>query len=309
MKKDRSDAPLIAIVGPTASGKTGLAVRLAAEYGGEIICADSRTVYRGLDIGTAKPTAEEQRLVPHWGIDLVDPGERFTVADFKEYAVNKIAEIRARGHVPFLVGGTGLYVNAVVYDYQFPSEVDMSIRRRYESMSLPELYEYCEKNNVKLPENNKNKRHVVNAILRKGQEVKRRIGPSENTYVVGISTSIQELKERIRLRAHEIWTSNVMDEAQQAAQKFGWDNEAMTGNIYPLIKKVIDGEMTTAEARERFVVLDRQLAKRQMTWLKRDKHITWLSREDAYVYCAQLLDKLNKPCYDDKVNTVGEDND
>jgi len=286
--------PLMVVVGPTASGKTGLAVRLATEYGGEIICADFRTVYRGLDIGTAKPTAEEQRLAPHWGIDLVDPGERFTAADFKEYAVNKIAEIRARGHVPFIVGGTGLYVNAVVYNYQFPPEPSVADRQRFAAMSLNDLYEHCSKHNVKLPENDKNKRYVVNAILRQGQEVKRSSRLLSDTYVVGISTDKQELNERIRLRAQDIWSGDVVDEAQRAATKFGWDNEAMTGNIYPLIKKVIDGEITVDEARECFVILDRQLAKRQMTWLRRDEYITWLPRDSAYTYCAQLLDSLNK---------------
>ena len=110
----RSQLPLIVIVGPTASGKTGLAIRLAREFGGEIISADSRAVYSGLDIGTAKPTEEEQQLAPHWGIDSALPSERFTAADFKQYAVQKIAEIRSRGHVPLLVGGTGLYVDSVV---------------------------------------------------------------------------------------------------------------------------------------------------------------------------------------------------
>src|SRR5215216_6778680 len=111
--------PLITIVGPTASGKTSLAVELAEQFGGEIICADSRTVYRGMDIGTAKPSKADQKRVPHWGIDLVDPDQKFSAADFKVYANQKIKEIRARGHIPFLVGGTGLYVDAVIFDYQF----------------------------------------------------------------------------------------------------------------------------------------------------------------------------------------------
>ena len=100
--------PLVVIVGPTASGKTALAVRLASHYNGEIICADSRTVYKGMDIGTAKPTAEERALAPHWGLDLVEPNEGFSAADFKAYATATIDQIRARGAVPFLVGGTGL---------------------------------------------------------------------------------------------------------------------------------------------------------------------------------------------------------
>ena len=112
------DKPLIVILGPTASGKTGYAVRLARLIDGEIICADSRTVYRGMDIGTAKPTAAEQNGVPHWGLDLVEPNQSFNLHDFMVYANSKIGEIRARGHVPMLVGGSCLYINGVIYHYE-----------------------------------------------------------------------------------------------------------------------------------------------------------------------------------------------
>ncbi len=106
-------------MGPTGSGKTGVAIEIAREIGGEIISADSRAIYKGMDIGTAKPDMVERRGVPHWGIDLVEPGERFTVADWKEYTEEKIGEIEGRGKIAIVVGGTGLYVDALVYDYQF----------------------------------------------------------------------------------------------------------------------------------------------------------------------------------------------
>src|ERR1700758_1680789 len=159
--------PLVVIVGPTASGKTKLAVELAEKFGGEIICADSRTVYRGMNIGTAKPTEEERRRVPHWGLDLVDPDQRFTAADFKSYAEQKISEIRARGRMPFLVGGTGLYIDGVIFDYRFGTAPDEKLRAQLEKMSLEELHEYCAKNNIMLPENDKNKRYVIRAIEQK----------------------------------------------------------------------------------------------------------------------------------------------
>ena len=113
------ELPLVVIVGPTASGKSATAMDVARAFNGEIICADSRTVYKGMDIGTAKPTAEDRAEVQHWGLDLVQPDERFTAADFKFYAQQKIAEIRARGHLPIVVGGTGLYVDGLIFDYQF----------------------------------------------------------------------------------------------------------------------------------------------------------------------------------------------
>ena len=120
--------PLVVIVGPTASGKTGLAIELAEKYNGEIICADSRTIYRGMDIGTAKPTLKERQGVVHWGLDLVEPGEAFSAADFKAYADDKIANIRSREKVPFLVGGTGLYIDAVIFNYQFGTTADPVLR-------------------------------------------------------------------------------------------------------------------------------------------------------------------------------------
>ena len=153
----RSEPPLVVIVGPTASGKTAVAIELAGRFDGEIICADSRTIYKGMDVGTAKPSAKEQAAVPHWGLDLVEPGERFTAADFQRYAVAKIAEFRARGRVPFLVGGTGLYVDAVLFGYEFGPEATARQRQELEGWSLLQLQEYCVKNNIKLPENSQNK--------------------------------------------------------------------------------------------------------------------------------------------------------
>ena len=114
-----SNKDTIVILGPTGSGKTRVAIEIAKKINGEIISADSRAIYKGLDIGTAKPTPEEQAQIPHWGINLVEPGDRFTVADWKTYAEQKITEIKQRGHVPLVVGGTGLYIDSLLYNYQF----------------------------------------------------------------------------------------------------------------------------------------------------------------------------------------------
>ena len=285
-----SEKPLIVIVGPTASGKTGLAVRLAKQFGGEIISADSRAVYRGLDIGSAKPSIDEREDVPHWGIDIVEPNQRFTAVDFQRYATEMIAAIRARGHVPFLVGGTGLYVDSILYDYQFPAVAD-DLNRRDELMklSLEELYEYCLKNNVELPENAKNKRYVVNNILRKGRILKRKETILANTVVVGISTEKTILRTRIEKRAADMFASGIVNEALELAKKHGWEGEAMTGNIYPLIHDYTDECITKDEAVQKSIVQDWQLAKRQNTWFRRNEHVVWLSADDAYTYVAHRL--------------------
>lgn len=283
--------PLIAVVGPTASGKTSAAISLAKELNGEIICADSRTVYKGMDIGTAKPTLDEQAGVPHWGLDLVEPGDYFTVADFKEYALKKIDEIRSRGHVPFLVGGTGLYVDAILFDYQFGPPADPEERAQLEKMSLEDLHDYCRKNSISLPENKLNKRYVIRAIEQKSTSAKGRNVPIENSIIVGIATNREELRSRIEQRSEQIFESGVVDEATILGKKYGWDNEAMTGNIYPLVHSYLEGALTYSQMVEKFTTLDWRLAKRQLTWLKRNKFIHWLPLTEVHGYVAGLLVK------------------
>ena len=124
----KEPSPVIVIVGPTGSGKTSVAIEVAKEVGGEVVAADSRTIYKGMDVGTAKPSLAERGGVPHWGFDLVEPGERFTVADGKKYAEERIEEIRGRGHVPLVVGGTGLYVDALIFNYHFTQNVQKSCK-------------------------------------------------------------------------------------------------------------------------------------------------------------------------------------
>lgn len=281
--------PLIIIVGPTASGKTSLAIKLAQRYGGEIICADSRTVYRDMDIGTAKPTLEERELVPHWGLDLLSPGERFTAADFKRYALEKIDEIRERGRVPFLVGGTGLYVDSVVFDYEFGGIIDESQRKKLEVLSVEELQKYCLENNIIVPENDKNRRHLIRAIEQRGISAKRRVDPIGTSVIVGISTDRNLLRTRIEHRAEQLFENGVVDEAIMLGKKYGWHGEAMTGNIYPLVYQHLNKEISMQELQQKFITLDWRLAKRQLTWLKRNKFIQWKSLTEAEHYLSEVL--------------------
>ena len=283
------ELPLIVIAGPTASGKTALAVRLAERFGGEIICADSRTIYTGMDIGTAKPTCDERANVPHWGLDLVEPGGRFTVADFKAYAEQKIAEIRERGNVPFLVGGTGLYIDAIVFDFAFAGEANEVLREQLEQMNVQELQKYCENNNIKLPENDHNKRYLIRAIERKNVTVKRRETPIDNTIVVGITTNRETLRTRIALRSEQLFANNVVEEATILSKKYSWDSEAMTGNVYPLVRKYIAGELDETGLRREFEISDWRLAKRQMTWLRRNPYIMWGTIEASEHYLSRIL--------------------
>lgn len=287
-------APLVVIVGPTASGKTALAVDLAMRYEGEIICADSRTVYKGMDIGTAKPTPEERQSVPHWGLDLVEPNERFTASDFQQYAREKIAEIRGRGKVPFLVGGTGLYVDGVLFDYEFGSDADHALRDHLEKYSINELHDYCKNNNINLPKNSSNKRYIIRAIEQKSINNRRKVQPLKNAIIVGIATDRNELRTRIELRAEQLLQSGVVEEAKKLGNKYGWNSEAMTGNIYKLIHQYVEGNLNLSEVKQRFIIKDWQLAKRQLTWLRRNQFIKWMSLEEATNYIGVQLETWRK---------------
>lgn len=290
-KSESATAPLVVIAGPTASGKTGLAIELAKKYNGEIICADSRTVYRGMDIGTAKPTVTERANIPHWGLDLVEPGEKFTAYDFKAYADAKIEEIRRRGNTPFLVGGTGLYIDAVVLGYEFADSFDGALRSALENKTLEELHLYCKSNNILLPENSKNKRHVVNAILRKNISVKGRSEPDQNTIVVGLSTDKEVILARMKVRAEQLFNDGVVNEAITLGKKYGWEAEVLKSNVYRVIKDSLYVPIPPAEMINRTVTLDWQLAKRQLTWLRRDTFIKWLNVDGAREYISERLAK------------------
>lgn len=280
--------PMIVIVGPTASGKSSLAIQLAKQCNGEIICADSRTVYKNMDIGTAKPTLQDQQEVPHWGIDLVEPGETFTAADFKKYALQKAQQIRKRGRIPFIVGGTGLYIDGVIFDYEF-GKPQPELRKMLETLSLEELKIHCANNNIDLPENENNRRYVIRAIEQKSINNKRLNTIIDNVVVVGIATDRNDLRQRISDRADQLFKEGMLEEAQKLGEKYGWDSEAMTGNIYKLARQYLDGKLTVDELKQANKTADWKLAKRQLTYFKRNPYIKWLNLKDAHEYISFLL--------------------
>lgn len=269
-------APLIVIVGPTASGKSDLAMQIARRHDGEIICADSRTVYKGLDIGTAKPSLQDRQEIPHHLLDVVGPDQEFSVADFKRLALAAIADIGSRGKLAIMVGGTGLYVDAVLFDYQFGPRADSALRQQLEAMSITELQEHCSKNNIKIPENNQNKRYLVRAIEVGGLQADHKVMRS-NTLVVGLSINSEELLPRIIKRAEVMLKAGILDEVRHGGAQYGWEHEAMSGNIYRIMRRHLDGEIALHEALHDSVRSDIQLAKRQRTWLKRNPSIKWVT--------------------------------
>lgn len=273
-----SNIKLITILGPTASGKTDLALALAEAVGGEIICADSRTIYRGMDIGTAKPTAEEQTRVPHHLLDVVDPGETLSVAAFKTLAEGAMAGIAARGKIPFLVGGSGLYIDAVLFDYQFPAEADPARRRQLEAMTDDELRELLAAEDVTAYEaiDTRNRRRLIRAIETAGQDRSRRSQVRPRTLVLGLALNKEVMQLRIASRIEKMLSQGLLDEVRHVGETYGWDSEAMSGIGYRAFKDVVLGTKTVAEGAAEFARGDAMLVKKQLTWFKRNPAIQWL---------------------------------
>ena len=269
----------IAILGPTAAGKTNLAIQLAKGHNGEIVCVDSRTVYRGLDIGTAKPTRKEQELVRHHLLDILDPEEMITAARFKELAERARIDIISRGRLPILVGGSGLYMDAILYDYKFPGEADMKRRAELDKLSLqglknklrdldPELYVQTDIDN---------KRRLIRAIEVSGQPRSMGRQVIKDCLCLGLTMSNEVARERIRLRLGKMLDDGLMKEVETIGERFGYDCPALQVTGYGPFKQVVFGNTTVSEA-----LLDAEnetmaVYKKQVTWFKRNKEIKWVT--------------------------------
>lgn len=282
------ELPLIVILGPTASGKTAYAIRLARLIGGEVICADSRTVYRGMDIGTAKPTEPERAGVPHWGLDLIEPDQRYSLYDFQRYVMAKIAEIRQRQHVPLLVGGSGLYINSVIYDYRLAGgDYDPTTRAKLEKLPPDELRRLVIKRGAKLPRDLDNKRRLIRSLERGG--VSNNCGHlSGQTIVIGIAMDKEKLSQRISGRAEQMLERGLIDEAERLIARYGMV-EPLRRNAYGVVAKYLAGQIHEAELIEQISAKDRQLVKKQLTWWRNPR---WAS-DIMWRTLPELTDRLN----------------
>jgi len=284
------EIPLIVIVGQTASGKSGLALQVAQEYDGEIICADSRTVYRDMDVGTAKPSARDQQQVAHHGLDLVDPNQTFTAGQFKDYALKTIADIRARSRLPIMVGGTGLYINGVLFDYSFVESNDSRKRRLLNNMSLEKLQSEALKTDPHLSKSTlHNTRHLIGIIERQGTP-KNNMNKPDNTLIIGISPSRNIFRNNIEQRVELMFADGLRREVDDLVGKYGWECEAMTGIGYREFRPYYNGEVSMSKVKKDIVQNTLQLAKRQRTWFKRNPYIEWFeSAKDANTLIADFI--------------------
>lgn len=250
---------LLVIVGPTASGKSALAMELAERLDGEIICADSRTVYKGMNIGTAKPSTADQKRVSHHLLDIVEPDQNFTAMDFKKLANLAIEDITGRGKLAIMVGGSGLYIDSVLFDYGFtaPGTARDPI----------------------------NPRHANKLEQPSRQELR------PNTLIIGLEVDKDILKVRIEKRIDSMIEAGFIDEIKHVQASYP-ESKALLAPGYRAFAEYISGHLSIEEAKTLFAKNDYKLAKRQMTWFKRNKSIHWLSNYSAYVN--ETVEPLNK---------------
>lgn len=277
---------MIVIVGETASGKSALAMDLAKRFNGEIICADSRTVYKGMDIGTAKPSLKDQARIKHHGLDLVNPDQKFAAADFKNLADKTINDISKRGKLPIMVGGTGLYIDAVLYDFEFLPKAPSSERNRLKNMNIEQLRNEVMRKSLPMPENAYNPRHLQRVIETTGQS-KIKHGLRPNTLILGLAIERNELKRRIETRVNLMLKTGLLREISILSSRYGWDVEAMTGLGYRELKDYSMDAQSLAEIQERIIQSTMNLAKKQRTWFKRNPRVQWFSAADSALAFAE----------------------
>lgn len=272
---------LIVIVGTNASGKSGLGVELAARFGGEIVSADSRQVFEGLDLGSGKITPGEMRGVPHHLLDIVKPGEFFSMADFQRLAYAAIDGIVARGKLPFLVGGTGLYVDSVADGYRLSEKApDLAYRAELETLTTEALYcrLQAERPDIEVDRRNRNRVMRVLERLKVDDYHPAQKESRYETLRLGVTWEREELKRRIDQRLSRRFEEGMLEEVQGLLEA-GISAEFLLGLglEYRMITEYLTGEIKTRQEMETLLGnAIKKFAKRQMTWFRRDQTIHWL---------------------------------
>jgi len=283
---------LLVIVGPTASGKTSLALKLAKKFNGEIVSADSRQIYRGMNIGTAKAPISEMKEIPHNLLDIKNPDEEYTVAEFKRDAIKAIEKITTKKKIPILVGGTGLYIRAVVDNLDIPAvKPNAKLREKLEDEMNTKGLEYLFQELIELdPEaayivDGKNPRRVIRALevaIATGKPFTAQRKKGERLFdalEIGISVPPDKLKTRIEKRADAMVKNGLIREVKTLLKKYGLKPIAFDAIGYKEIIDALEGKTTMPEAIELIKKKTWAFARRQMTWFRKDKEIQWVKNE------------------------------
>jgi tRNA dimethylallyltransferase len=279
---------LIVILGPTASGKTDLSIKLAKKYNGEVVSADSRQVYKGMDIGSGKVTKKEMKGIPHHLLDVANPKTKFTVSQFQKLALKEIKNIQKRNKIPFLVGGTGFYIQSVVDGIVIPEvKPDWKLRKKLEKKSNQELYKQLLKlDPVRAQYIDKdNPRRLIRAleiVLKSGKPVPKISGcPTPANFDVmeiGIKKSPEKLKKLIKKRIVKRLEKNAMINEIKKLRESGlsWKRLEEFGLEYRFVAQYLQKKITHQEMIDKIQIESEHFAKRQMTWFKRDGRIKWI---------------------------------
>jgi len=300
LKGEYVNNKILVIVGPTASGKTDLSIRLAKKFGGEIISADSRQVYKGMDIGTGKVTKKEMQGIPHHLLDVIGPKTRFDIIKYRKLALKVIEIIQKKNKVPILVGGTGFYIQAVIDGIIIPPvKPDWKLRKKLDKKTAPELFKMLKKldpRRAKIIEK-ENKRRLIRAleiIIKTKNPVPplTKKSPGFDILMIGIKKSDKELKKAINKRLLKRFSGGMLAEVKKLhKQGISWKRLEEFGLEYRYLALYIQNKITKQKMIERLEKKIEHYAKRQMTWFKRDKRIKWIKN---YKQASEILKKQNR---------------
>lgn len=297
-----SRSNLIVILGPTGSGKSELAIKLAKKFNGEIVSADSRQIYREMDIGTAKITEKQMAGIPHYLINRVKPNQEFTLAQYKKGAIKIIKDIQKRNKLPFLVGGTGLYIQAVVDNLQIPQvKPDKKLRNELEKLTNQQLYQRLKKLDplaLQMIDLN-NKRRMIRALevclktKKPFSQQKQKGRTLFNVLQIGLKLNRKTLEKIINQRVDKMFEAGLVREVEKLIKKYRSDLPSMSGIGYQEIIAYLQNKISLRQAKKLIKLHTRQYAHRQMTWFKRDQRIVWL---DNYKKAEQRINSSKLLC-------------
>lgn len=276
---------IIVILGPTSAGKSDVAIKLAKKFDGEIVSADSRQIYRGMDLGSGKVTTEEQKMAKHWMIDIVSPKTSFSAGQYKKRAMRAIDDILKRGKLPIVCGGTGFWIKSVVDNVEFPEvKPDWKLRTKLDKISAEKLFAMLQKLDPARAENidAKNPVRLIRAIeIAKtlGKVPETRSTPQYDALQVGIEMPKEKLHQRIEKRLEKRFSAGMLDEvANLHAQGVSWKRLESFGLEYKWLALYLQGKISEKEMKEKLLQESKNYAKRQMTWFQKDKRILWIEK-------------------------------